>query len=85
MKLFRYVGSAIKHPAEARAPSLLRCLLAQPVLFDVASAVLQWRDVSRVERADRAYLSEDPEVKKTHDHNLSQIRRFTRTRRAEPY
>ena len=84
MVLLRFVGSAIKNPAVAERPGILRSLVAQPRIFDVISAIGQWRDLRLVEKARGTYLSDDDKVKKTHDHNLWQLRKFTRTRRAEP-
>jgi len=77
------VGSALLHPGPTSTRSFVRSVLAQPRIFDVVSAVAQWRDTALVKKAEAAYIDQDAQVKKAHDHNLGQIKRFTRTRRAE--
>jgi hypothetical protein len=77
------VGSALLHPGATSSRSLARSVLAQPRIFDVISAIAQWRDENLVKRAHGAYLEKETQVQKAHDHNLSQIKKFTRTRRAE--
>jgi len=79
------IASAIKNPGATNRPSLLRLLVGEPRIFDIVSLLLQWRDSGRIRKAIGAYISDDLEVRKTHDHNLKQLGKFTRTRRAEPF
>lgn len=85
MSIIRHLARAVLRPAATARPSLFRDILAQPVVFDVVSALAQWRDSARVEKAAGKYIDEDIQVKKTVDHNVKMARRFTQTRRVDPF
>lgn len=87
MSLLRSLASAVRHPGAAEVPSLLRSFVGQPLVFDLISAIAQWRDLGRLRRSRGRYLSDDPQLKLAHDHNVGLVvdKGFTRSRRVEPY
>jgi SAM-dependent methyltransferase len=85
-RLARYAYRALRAPAApAGRASVLRSLLLLPRVFDLASLLLQARDLRRLGRIATAYASDDDYVRRVHDYNagvtLSKV--VTTTRRAE--
>lgn len=85
LNTIRFLTRGIIKPASATAPpALVRAVLLQPRVFDVASAWLQVRDLTRIGRI-RASAGLDDHHRRALDYNLRVTRDkgVTTTRRAE--
>ncbi len=78
--------NAIVRPARRDRPlAPLRALAGCPVVFDLASLVLQLGDLRRMKAIRNQYASDDPHLRHVQDYNakVTQLKQFTRTRRME--
>jgi hypothetical protein len=82
----RALARAVIAPSATNPPRRsLRKILRLPVLFDIASALVQLRDLARLARIDKSYSTDDAYFRRVHDYNASvtQAKTITTTRRAE--
>jgi SAM-dependent methyltransferase len=87
MTFLRHLYNALFRPARwHHAISAARLLARLPVVFDLISLTMQWRDLSRLGRIREKYwVANDPHHRRAQDYNagVTQAKGITTTRQAE--